>query len=104
MPIDFTTAAIIGLSLYTATYVAEAVRSGINTVPVGQAEAARAIGLPFGQALTLVILPQAFRAVIPPMISVLHRPAQEHHGGRGLLGASRPAPSAPTSPSAASPP
>lgn len=70
VPIDFTTAAIIGLSLYTATYVAEAVRSGINTVPVGQAEAARAIGLPFTQTLTLVILPQAFRAVIPPMFSV----------------------------------
>jgi glutamate transport system permease protein len=56
VPIDFTTAAIIGLSLYTATYVSEAVRSGINTVPVGQAEAARAIGLPFMQTLSLVIL------------------------------------------------
>lgn len=70
VPIDFTTAAIIGLSLYTATYVSEAVRSGINTVPVGQAEAARAIGLPFMQTLSLVILPQAFRAVIPPIFSV----------------------------------
>lgn len=68
--IDFMTAAAVGLTLYTATYVAEAVRSGINTVPVGQAEAARAIGLPFTQTLTLVILPQAFRAVIPPMFSV----------------------------------
>ncbi|GAB3559283.1 amino acid ABC transporter permease [Arthrobacter alkaliphilus] len=68
--IDFMTAAAVGLTLYTATYVAEAVRSGINTVPVGQAEAARAIGLPFAQTLTLVILPQAFRAVIPPMFSV----------------------------------
>ncbi|MDQ4503358.1 amino acid ABC transporter permease [Sinomonas sp. ASV322] len=69
--IDFTTAAIVGLSLYTASYVAEVLRSGINTVPVGQAEAARAIGLPFLQTLTLVILPQAFRSVLPPLFSVL---------------------------------
>lgn len=68
--ISFMTAAIVGLSLYTATYVAEAIRSGINTVPVGQAEAARAIGLPFSQSLRLIVLPQAFRAVIPPMFSV----------------------------------
>lgn len=68
--IDFRTAAIVGLSLYTATYVAEAIRSGINTVPVGQAEAARAIGLQFGQTLSLVVLPQAFRSVIPPLFSV----------------------------------
>ncbi|WP_115787956.1 amino acid ABC transporter permease [Arthrobacter silvisoli] len=70
-PIDFITAAIIGLSLYTATYIAETLRSGINTVPLGQAEAARAIGLTFGQTLTLVVLPQAFRSVIPPLFSVL---------------------------------
>lgn len=69
--IDFMTAATIGLSLYTATYVAEVLRSGINTVPVGQAEAARAIGLPFTQTLTLVVLPQAFRSVLPPLFSVL---------------------------------
>jgi ABC-type amino acid transport system permease subunit len=64
------TLAIIALSVYTATYVAEVMRSGFNTVPVGQAEAARAIGLPFGQTMSLVILPQALRAVIPPMMSV----------------------------------
>lgn len=62
--------AIVALSLYTATYVAETVRSGVNTVPLGQAEAARALGLPFGQTMSLVVLPQAFRAVIPPMMSV----------------------------------
>ena len=44
--------------------------AGINTVPVGQAEAARAIGLPFGQVMTKVVLPQAFRSVVPPMMSV----------------------------------
>lgn len=62
--------AVIALGTYTATYVAETIRSGINTVPVGQAEAARALGLPFGKVMTLVILPQAFRSVIPPMMSV----------------------------------
>ncbi|WP_028244725.1 amino acid ABC transporter permease [Pseudoclavibacter soli] len=66
----FMTLAIIALSLYTATYIAEAIRSGINTVPVGQAEAARSIGLSFGQTMSLVVLPQAIRAVVPPMVSV----------------------------------
>ncbi len=64
------TLAICALGVYTATYVAETIRSGINTVPVGQAEAARALGLTFGSVMTLVILPQAFRSVIPPMMSV----------------------------------
>ncbi|MGQ7311371.1 amino acid ABC transporter permease [Microbacterium arabinogalactanolyticum] len=61
---------ILAIGIYTATYVAEVLRAGISTVPVGQAEAARAIGLPFGQVMTLVILPQAFRTVVPPMMSV----------------------------------
>lgn len=64
------TLAVIALSLYTATYVAEAVRAGINTVPIGQAEAARSIGLTFFQSMREVIMPQAFRAVIPPLMSV----------------------------------
>ena len=61
---------ILAIGVYTATYVAETLRAGINTVPVGQAEAARAIGLPFGLVMTQVILPQAFRSVVPPMMSV----------------------------------
>lgn len=65
------TLGICALGVYTATYVAETIRSGINTVPVGQAEAARALGLTFGQVMSLVVLPQAFRSVIPPMMSVL---------------------------------
>ena len=69
--LDYTLAATIGLTLYTSPFVAEAVRSGVNGVPVGQAEAARAIGLGFGQTLGLVILPQAIRMVIPPLINVL---------------------------------
>lgn len=65
------TLAICALGIYTATYVAETIRSGVNTVPVGQAEAARALGLTFGQVMSLIVLPQAFRSVIPPMMSVL---------------------------------
>lgn len=68
---DFLVLATTALGLYTATYVAEVMRSGINTVPVGQAEAARAIGMTFGQVMSLIVLPQAGRAVIPPMMSVL---------------------------------
>lgn len=62
--------AIIGLSYYTSPFVAEALRSGINGVPVGQAEAARSIGLGFGQTVSLVVLPQAFRMTVPPLINV----------------------------------
>jgi len=69
--LDYIPLAIIALILYTATYVAETLRSGINTVPLGQAEAARAIGLTFGQSLSQIILPQAFRAVVPPLFNVL---------------------------------
>ncbi|MDI2128982.1 amino acid ABC transporter permease [Yinghuangia seranimata] len=65
------TTAVIAIALYEAAYIAEAVRSGINTVPVGQAEAARAIGLGFGQSLRLVILPQALRAVVQPIGNIL---------------------------------
>lgn len=71
VPLSFTSLAILALGFYTATYVAEALRAGINTVPLGQAEAARAIGLPFGQVMTLIVLPQAFRSIVPPMMSVL---------------------------------
>lgn len=63
--------AIAALSLYTSAFVCESLRSGINAVPAGQAEAARAIGCTFGQNLRLVILPQAFRSSIPPLVSVL---------------------------------
>ncbi|MEU8241576.1 amino acid ABC transporter permease [Actinoplanes missouriensis] len=61
---------VIGLSVYTAAFVCEAIRSGINTVPAGQAEAARAIGMSFRQTLTMIILPQAGRAVIAPLGSI----------------------------------
>ncbi|MEV0025473.1 amino acid ABC transporter permease [Streptomyces atroolivaceus] len=63
--------AVLALALYTAAFVCEALRSGINTVPTGQAEAARALGLSFTQVLRLVILPQAFRAVVNPLANVL---------------------------------
>ncbi|MQS36637.1 amino acid ABC transporter permease [Streptomyces katsurahamanus] len=63
--------AVLGLVAYTGTFVCEALRSGINTVPMGQAEAARALGLGFFQVLTLIILPQAFRSVVAPLANVL---------------------------------
>jgi glutamate transport system permease protein len=63
--------AVLGLIVYTSAFVCEAIRSGINTVPVGQAEAARAIGLSFSQVLFLVVLPQAFRAAVGPLTNVL---------------------------------
>ena len=62
--------AFVALTYYTSPFVAEALRSGINGVPVGQAEAARSIGLGFGQTVSLVVLPQAFRMTIPPLINV----------------------------------
>ena len=62
--------AFIALTYYTSPFVAEALRSGINGVPIGQAEAARSIGLGFGQTVSLVVLPQAFRMTVPPLINV----------------------------------
>jgi glutamate transport system permease protein len=62
--------AVAALSLYTAAFVSEALRSGINSVPPGQAEAARAIGLDFRQTLGSIVLPQAFRTVVPPLGNV----------------------------------
>lgn len=62
---------VSALVVYTAAFVCEAIRSGINSVAAGQAEAARAIGLTFSQSLGTVILPQAFRSSIPPLGSVL---------------------------------
>ena len=60
-------ALLIGLSVYTAAFIAEIVRSGIAGVPRGQREAAAALGLRPGQAMRLVILPQAMRIAIPPL-------------------------------------
>ncbi len=63
--------AVLALSVYTAGFVCEAVRSGVNAIPTGQAEAARAVGMTFGQSLTTVVLPQAFRTVVPPLGNIL---------------------------------
>ncbi|SDP10446.1 amino acid ABC transporter membrane protein 1, PAAT family [Pedococcus dokdonensis] len=59
------------IAVYHGAFVTEALRSGVNTVPVGQAEAARSLGLTFGQTMREVILPQAFRGSIAPLGSVL---------------------------------
>lgn len=63
--------AVVMLSVYHAAFVCEAIRSGVNTIPAGQAEAARSIGLTFQQSLTEVILPQAFRGSIAPLGSTM---------------------------------
>jgi len=62
---------VVALSVYHASFVAEALRSGINTVPQGQAEAARALGLAFMPTLSTIILPQAFRGAIAPLGNTL---------------------------------
>ena len=63
--------AVIGLSIYHAAFVCESLRSGVNTVPAGQAEAARSVGLTFTQSLREVMLPQAFRGAITPLGNTL---------------------------------
>ena len=68
--LPFDVSAYVALSLYTAAFVCEAVRSGVNSVGVGQAEAARAIGLTFTQTMSQVVLPQALRTVVPPLINI----------------------------------
>ncbi len=71
---DFTAffaGAVVSLTVYTSAFVCEALRSGVNAVSLGQAEAARAIGLPFSGVMTQVVLPQAFRASVPPVASTL---------------------------------
>jgi general L-amino acid transport system permease protein len=62
-------ALLLGLVLYTAAFVAEVVRAGIQAVNKGQTEAAMAVGLKSGQVLNLIILPQALRVIIPPLTS-----------------------------------
>ncbi|MGW1891416.1 amino acid ABC transporter permease [Streptomyces sp. NPDC002004] len=69
--LPFQVFAILALGCYTSAFICEAVRSGINTVPMGQGEAARSLGMTFRQTLSLVVLPQAFRSVIAPVGSTL---------------------------------
>jgi len=67
---DFEFAAgVISLTVYTSAFIAEEIRSGIFAIPKNQLEASRACGLSFLQAMSYVILPQAFRIIIPPLIS-----------------------------------
>ena len=69
--LNFFTYAIIALSLYHPSFVCEAIRSGVNTVPLGQAEAARAIGLSFLPAARIIVLPQALRGAVTPLGNTL---------------------------------
>ena len=71
--VNFFWLAITGLSLYTAAFVCESLRSGLNTVPIGQAEACRALGLNFFQSAFNVILPQTFCGSVAPLgLSLIH--------------------------------
>lgn len=67
---SFYVSAVIVLSAYTGAFIAETIRSGINSVAKGQAEAARALGLTYPQVLRIVVLPQALRAVVAPLGSI----------------------------------
>jgi polar amino acid transport system permease protein len=60
-------AAVLGMSFNSAAYVAEIIRAGIQSIDKGQMEAARALGMTYGQAMRRVILPQAYRRLVPPM-------------------------------------
>ncbi|RSS83597.1 amino acid ABC transporter permease [Streptomyces sp. WAC06614] len=69
--LPFQVFAVLALGCYTSAFICEALRAGINTVPKGQGEAARSLGMTFTQTLGSVVLPQAFRSVIPPVGSTL---------------------------------
>ena len=69
--LPFEVFAVLALGCYTSAFICEVLRSGINTVPRGQGEAARSLGMTFTQTLGAVVLPQAFRTVIPPIGSTL---------------------------------
>ncbi|MFI9208322.1 amino acid ABC transporter permease [Streptomyces sp. NPDC053253] len=69
--LPFEVFAVLALGCYTSAFICEVLRSGINTVPRGQGEAARSLGMSFSQTLGAVVLPQAFRTVIPPIGSTL---------------------------------
>ncbi len=68
---SFFSTAVVAMTVYTSAFVCEALRSGVNAVSLGQAEAARAIGLPFAGVMRQVVLPQAVRASVPPVASTM---------------------------------
>ncbi|SFM02428.1 amino acid ABC transporter membrane protein 1, PAAT family (TC 3.A.1.3.-) [Paenibacillus sp. 1_12] len=67
VPMSGFVAGTLGLTIYTAVFIAEAVRAGIQAVPKGQTEAARASGLTYAQTMRFIVLPQAMKIVIPPI-------------------------------------
>ncbi len=69
--LPFFTFSVLALGCYTSAFICEVLRSGVNTVPQGQGEAARSLGMTFGQTLSLIVLPQAYRSVVAPIGSVL---------------------------------
>lgn len=83
--VDSKIGAFIALSVYTSPFIAEALRSGINGVPLGQAEAARSLGFNFGQTVSTIIMPQAMRMVVPPLINVIIALAKNTSVASGFL-------------------
>ncbi|MFC6881302.1 MULTISPECIES: amino acid ABC transporter permease [Actinomadura] len=71
VPGGTTGAGALALGLVAAAYMAETIRAGIEAVPKGQMEAARSLGMPYGRAMASIVIPQAFRIVIPPMTNQL---------------------------------
>lgn len=65
--VDFSRSAIVGLAAYTSAYVAEVVRAGLEAVSAGQIEAGRSLGMNYLQIMRYILLPQAFRMIIPPL-------------------------------------
>lgn len=66
-PVEGLTAGTIGLTIYTSAFIAETIRSGIQTVPAGQFEAGLSSGFSYAQTMRYIILPQAFKIVVPPL-------------------------------------
>ncbi|GII20548.1 amino acid ABC transporter permease [Planosporangium mesophilum] len=69
--LEYFPSACVALIAYTSAFICEVVRAGVNTVSPGQAEAARALGMTFPQVTGQIVLPQAFRSIVPPLMSVL---------------------------------
>lgn len=69
--LNFFVGAVVALTAYTSAFICQAIISGVNSIPIGQVEAARSLGLRFSKILLLIVLPQAVKTVVPPIINVL---------------------------------
>ena len=79
--IDRLLRALMAVTVFSAAYTAENVRGGLQAVPSGQIEAAKAVGMSNLQTMVFIVLPQAIRAVIPSYCRTIHQPFQRHYAG-----------------------